>query len=157
MLKAGDKAPYFELKDQDGVLHRLSDYDGKLLVLYFYPKDDTPGCVTEACDIRDNYASFKGLGISVLGVSADTEASHKQFAEKYHLPFPLLSDTTKETIKAYGAWGMKQTPAGEKEGILRTTFFVGIDGTIVRVYENVNPKGHAGELLAGAAEKPAAV
>ncbi|MEK7129041.1 MAG: thioredoxin-dependent thiol peroxidase [Patescibacteria group bacterium] len=160
MLKIGQKAPEFTLPDQDGKLHSLADYKGKRVLLYFYPKDDTPGCTTEACAIRDTFGDFQKMGLVVLGVSGDDVKSHKKFAEKYKLPFPLLADMEKKVLKAYGAWGKKKfmparRSAGggggkEHEGILRTSFLIGEDGKILKVYENVKPPEHAAEVLAGA-------
>ncbi len=141
------QAPSFRLPDQTGAMHSLSDYKGKWVVLYFYPKDDTPGCTKEACSFRDNSVDFKNLGVIVLGVSKDTVASHKKFADKYHLNFPILSDESKEVIQAYHAWGTKKFMGREFEGVKRTTTLIGPDGTIQKVYENVNPLIHAGQIL----------
>lgn len=141
------KAPEFALPDQDDKIHKLSDYRGKWVIVYFYPKDDTPGCTKEACSFRDNVQQLTQKNIVVLGVSADSPASHKKFAEKYHLSFPLLADAEKRTIKTYGAWGKKKFMSKEYDGILRTTFLIDKKGTIQKIYENVKPDQHAQELL----------
>lgn len=139
------KATDFSLPDQEGRLHKLSDYKGQWVVLYFYPKDDTPGCTKEACNFRDRITDIKGA--VVLGVSKDSVTSHKRFAEKYHLNFPILSDESKQVIKAYGAWGVKKFMGKEFEGTLRTTFLIAPDGEIRKEYKNVNPLAHAGEIV----------
>ena len=140
-------APSFQLPDQAGIVHTLSMYKGKWIILYFYPKDDTPGCTKEACNFRDSSAEFKKMGIVILGVSKDSVASHKKFAEKYHLNFPILSDESKEVIKAYNAWGTKKFMGKTFEGVKRTTTVIGPDGMIKKVYENVNPLIHAGQII----------
>ena len=140
-------APPFTLADQTGTMHTLFQYKGKWVILYFYPKDDTPGCTKEACNFRDSSKEFVAAGVIILGVSKDTVLSHKKFAEKYHLNFPILSDETKDVIKAYGAWGMKKFMGKEFEGVKRTTTLIGPDGTIQKVYENVNPITHASQIL----------
>lgn len=137
----------FSLADQNNTIHRLSDYKGKWVILYFYPKDDTPGCTKEACNFRDSFHVLEAKGIVVLGVSKDSVASHKKFAEKYHLNFPILSDESKETIRAYNAWGKKKFLGKEFEGIRRMTYLIDPKGTIVKTYENVNPTIHAKELI----------
>lgn len=136
----------FELPDQNGKMHKLTDYAGKWVVVYFYPKDDTPGCTAEACSFRDKFAVLQKMGAVVLGISKDDEKSHKKFAEKYSLNFPILSDVTKETIKAYGAWGEKKFMGKTFDGALRKTFLIGPTGEIKKVYEKVNPIDHAGEI-----------
>lgn len=141
------KATDFSLPDQDGVLRKLSDYKEKWIVLYFYPKDDTPGCTSEACAFRDRGKVFTEKGMAVIGVSKDSIASHKKFAEKYHLNFPLLSDPEKTTIKQYKAWGEKKFMGRTFEGVLRTTYLIDPQGEIKKVYEKVNPLIHAGEIL----------
>ena len=141
------KAPIFSLPDQTGKVHKLSDYTGKWVVLYFYPKDDTPGCTREACSFRDMSSEYTKRGIVVLGISKDSVASHKKFAEKYHLNFPILSDTTHKTIEAYGAWGTKKFMGREFTGTLRNTYLINPDGEIVKTYLGVNPLIHAGEIL----------
>ncbi len=141
------KAINFELADENGVVHKLEDYRGKWVVLYFYPKDDTPGCTKEACSFRDSLADLKALGIVILGVSKDSVKSHKQFSEKYHLTFPILSDESTETIKAYGAWGVKKFMGHEFEGVLRKTFLINPEGEIAKEYEKVDVTKHANEIL----------
>ena len=143
----GSPAPDFSLSDQDGKIHSLKDYAGKWVVLYFYPKDDTPGCTAEACSFRDSIAEYKQANVAVLGVSADDEASHGKFAEKFHLPFPLLADRKKETVNAYGVWIMKMLYGKQSMGIRRTSFLIDPKGSIAKVYENVKPEGHAAQIL----------
>ena len=147
MLTEGVLAPDFELLDQEEVLHKLSDYRGKKVVLYFYPKDDTPGCTTEACSFRDSFGDFRKNGMVVLGVSKDSASSHAKFQEKYSLPFPLLSDTDAEVIKAYEAWGPKKYMGKEYMGILRVTYVIDEEGKILKAYEKVKPQDHAQEIL----------
>lgn len=147
-LKITQKAPDFKLKDQDGNLRKLSDFRGKWVLVYFYPKDDTPGCTTEACQIRDNFEDFKKLKIVVLGISTDSVESHKKFATKYNLPFLLLSDEKKEVVKKYGVWGTKKFMGKTYQGTLRTSFLINPEGKIVKIYENVKPITHAQEVLA---------
>ena len=139
MLRVGHKAPDFRLPDQNGKTHSLSDYRGKWVLLYFYPKDDTPGCTKEACAIRDNLPKFKSLNLDVLGISTDSIKSHKKFAEKYELPFTLLSDEKKEVLKKYGVLG-------------RTSFLINPKGGIFKIYENVKPDAHAEEVLGDMAD-----
>jgi peroxiredoxin Q/BCP len=141
------KAPQFSLPDQTDTVHDLSDYAGKWLVAYFYPKDDTPGCTTEACSIRDIYRDLESKGVAVVGISKDSVASHAKFAEKYNLNFPLLADTDHAIAEAYGAWGTKKMMGREYDGIIRKTFIINPDGEIVKEYPNVTPKDHADELL----------
>ena len=148
MLTPHDKAPDFSLPDQDGVIHTLADYVGKWVLLYFYPKDDTPGCTKEANAIREVWPDFAKLNATVFGVSADSVKSHKKFVEKYKLPFTLLSDESKDMITAYGVWGRKKFMGKEYDGIFRTSFLIAPDGTIAKVYENVKPEIHASEVLA---------
>lgn len=140
-------APQFSLLDQDGNTHTLNQYSGSWLLLYFYPKDDTPGCTKQACGLRDNMNEFANRGIQVLGVSKDSVASHQKFAQKYHLPFPLLSDLTHETSKAYGAWGFKKFMGRTYEGVFRNSYLVDPKGKIVKTYEKVNPLTHANRIL----------
>jgi len=137
----------FALKDQNGQTHTLNQYKGKWVILYFYPKDDTPGCTKEACNFRDSIAEYQKLGAVILGVSKDSVASHKKFADKYHLNFPLLSDEGIEMIKAYGAWGEKTFMGKTFMGVLRTTYLIDPAGAIKKVYKNVNPLVHAEEIL----------
>ena len=146
-LKVGDKAPDFEAKDQNGHLIRLSDFKGKKVVLYFYPKDNTPGCTAEACNLRDNYQEFLNRGYVVLGVSGDSEKSHQNFIAKYDLPFPLLSDTDKEVIRKYGAWGEKSLYGKIFEGIIRMTFIISEDGLIEEIIGKVKTKDHSRQIF----------
>ena len=147
MLKEGDKAPDFETVDQDGEPVKLSDFKGQKVVLYFYPKDNTPGCTKEACSFRDSFGAFNRLGIKVLGVSLDSEASHKKFIAKYELPFTLLADTDKHVSEAYGVYGEKQFMGRKFMGINRMTFLIDEKGTIVKVFSKVNTGEHADEVL----------
>jgi peroxiredoxin Q/BCP len=139
MLKPHDVAPEFTLPDQDGTLHRLSDSHGQWVLLYFYPKDDTPGCTTEACAIRDQFPQFNNARLKVFGVSTDAVESHKKFAAKYGLPFPLLSDKEKDVVKRYGV----QSLIGTK----RSSFLIDPEGRIAKIYTNVKPPQHASEVL----------
>jgi len=148
MLKAGDKAPAFALPSIEGRTVRLGDLRGKPVVLYFYPKDDTPGCTKEACSFRDAWSEIQETGAVVLGVSPDDAASHEKFRAKYRLPFPLLSDPDHAVADAYGAWGEKSMYGRKYEGILRTTFLIDGTGVVRRVFEKVRPDGHADEVLA---------
>ncbi len=141
------QAPEFTLPDETGRLHSLKDYLGKPLILYFYPKDDTPGCTTEACAFRDNYSAYIKAGVTILGISADSPKSHAKFKEKYGLPFSLLSDEDHKVCELYGTWGPKKMYGRIFPGILRTTFVIGADGKILKVFENVKPAGHAEEVL----------
>lgn len=147
VLSEGMKAPDFNLTDSEGNQHQLSDYEGETIVVYFYPKDDTPGCTKEACSFRDAYQDFREAGVEVIGISPDTEKSHKKFANKYDLPFTLLSDPDHKVSEAYGVWGLKKYMGREYEGIYRTTFVIGPDGEIKRVFENVKPSDHSQEVL----------
>ena len=147
MIHLNKPAPSFELPDQTGKIHKLSDYEGKWVLVYFYPKDDTPGCTKEACGIRDNMSSFKNNNAVVLGISADTVQSHATFAEKYELPFPLLSDKSKEVVKAYDSWGPKKFMGKEFLGIKRNSFLINPLGMVVKIYEGVKPQEHAHEVL----------
>ena len=137
----------FSLPDQNGKIHQLSSYKGRWVLLYFYPKDDTPGCTKEACGFRDSLNDLKKHNVVVLGVSADSVSSHQKFAKKYNLNFSLLSDEKKEVIKAYGAWGKKKFMGKEFEGILRISFLINPEGEIVKRYDKVKPEIHAGEVL----------
>lgn len=143
----GKTAPDFELPDQDGKMHSLSDYRGKWVVIYFYPKDMTPGCTVEACSFRDNQARLKAAGAIVLGVSADSVKRHAKFAQNESLNFPLLADETKAVCKAYGSFGKKKFMGREYEGIMRNTFLIDPQGKIVKVYESVKPATHVSEIL----------
>ena len=146
-LKQGDKAPDFKGKDQNGNIISLNDFKEKKIVLYFYPKDSTPGCTAEACDLRDNYAVLMKKGYNVIGVSADNENSHKKFIEKYNLPFPLIADTDKTIINAYGVWGRKKFMGKEFDGILRTTFIINESGVIEEIITKVETKNHSSQII----------
>jgi thioredoxin-dependent peroxiredoxin len=148
MLKEGDKAPDFTSKDQNGNTVKLSDYKGKRLVLYFYPKDDTPGCTKEACSFRDADDVYSKKGIKVFGVSTDSEKSHQKFISKYQLPFDLLADTDKEIVEKYGVWGEKSMYGKKYMGTIRKTFLIGEDGKIAKIFDKVNVSEHADEVLA---------
>ncbi len=148
MLKEGRKAPAFKLVDQDEQTHALKDYVGKWVLVYIYPKDDTPGCTKEACMIAEVYKDFKRLGVTVFGLSKDTPKSHKKFAEKYNLPFTLLSDETMATIEKYGAFVEKKMYGKPVRGTLRISYLINPDGKIAKVYPTVDPANHALELLA---------
>jgi len=137
----------FSLPDQNNKTHTLSDYRGKWVVVYFYPKDDTPGCTKEACSFRDSFHILQAKGVVILGISKDSVASHKKFADKHELNFPILSDESKETIKAYKSWGEKKFMGKTFEGILRTTYLINPKGEISKVYENVNPLNHAQAII----------
>jgi len=141
------KAKDFSLPDQDGKVHKLSDYRGRWIVLYFYHKDDTPGCTKEACNFRDSFHELQKMDVQILGVSKDSVASHKKFAEKYDLNFPILSDESKETIEKYNVWGVKKFMGHSFEGVLRTSYLIDPKGEIKKVYEKVNPLTHASEII----------
>ena len=147
MLQIGTKAPAFEGTDENGKLVKLSDFAGKRLVLYFYPKDSTPGCTAEACDLRDNYQRFLSLGYEVLGVSKDSLASHQKFIAKYQLPFHLISDPDCTILKAYEAWGVKKMYGKETVGTIRTTYVIDANGVIVDAIGKVDTKNHTAQLL----------
>ena len=149
---AGTKAPSFSLPAEDGRTISLDDLKGKRVVLYFYPKDDTSGCTTEACEFRDSWKAVEQAGAVVLGVSPDTVASHLKFKKKYSLPFPLLADTDHRVAEAYGAWGEKSMYGRKYHGILRTTFIIDERERIAKVFERVKPRGHAAEVLAALGE-----
>jgi peroxiredoxin Q/BCP len=146
-ISAGIPAPDFELLDDTGTPRKLSDYRGRNVVLYFYPKDDTPGCTKEACNFRDDYSAYEQTGVAILGVSPDDVTSHAKFKKKYQLQFPLLADEGHKVCDLYGVWGPKKFMGKEYEGVLRTTFLIDQQGTIVKVYENVRPAEHSTELL----------
>ena len=148
LLQAGAKAPDFNTTDQSGKKVTLKDYRGKRVVLYFYPKDDTPGCTKEACAFRDHFAEFKKLNVEVLGVSVDTEKSHKSFAEKFKLPFTLLADTEKNIVNAYGVWGEKSMYGRKYMGTNRVTYLIDESGRIAAVFPKVKPEEHVAEILA---------
>lgn len=148
MLKENTLAPDFELQDESGVMRKLSDYQGKDLVLYFYPKDDTTGCTTEACNFRDDYSAYEKAGVTIVGVSPDSSASHAKFKAKYQLPFNLLADTEHKVCELYEVWGKKQMYGKEYFGVLRTTYLIDKDGVIRKVFQNVKPAEHSAEILA---------
>ncbi len=148
MPQAGDKAPGFQLPDQDGNSVTLAQHAGKNVVLYFYPKDDTPGCTTEACDFRDQHSALLAAGAVVLGVSADSTERHRKFAAKYSLPFPLLADPEHAALDAYGVWGEKSLYGRKFQGITRATFLIGPDGKVKQAWPKVKVTGHVAEVLA---------
>ena len=146
-LQPGDKAPDFEVNDQDGNPVKLSDYKGKKVALYFYPKDNTPGCTAEACNLRDNYTELQKQGYEILGVSTDSEKSHKKFIEKQELPFKLLADTEKQIHEKYGTWIEKQMYGRKYMGTARYTFIIDEDGKIDKIIDKVKTKEHAAQIL----------
>ena len=146
-LKEGDKAPYFEGLDEKGNIHTLEEYAGKKLILFFYPKDNTPGCTAEACNLRDNYDLLKEKGFALVGVSADSARKHQNFINKFGLPFPLLADTKREILNEYGVWGEKQMFGRKYEGIFRTTFIINEMGTIEKVFTKVDTANHTQQIL----------
>ena len=146
-LKAGDNAPQFKQIDQDGKTHQLKDYNGKKLVVFFYPKASTPGCTAEACSLRDHWETFQKENYAILGVSADTEKRQSNFKNKYELPFPLLADEDKSVINAFGVWGPKKFMGKEYDGIHRTTFVIDEKGIISEVISKVKTKVHAEQIL----------
>lgn len=147
MLKEGDRIPDFTVQDQDGNTVTRKDLEGKKIVLYFYPKDNTPGCTAEACNLRDNFSALKAAGYEVYGVSKDSPASHGKFIGKYSLPFSLLSDPSTEMLQAFGAWGEKKMYGKTTFGTLRKTFLVAPDGTIERIIDKVDTKNHIAQIL----------
>lgn len=147
-VKAGDIAPDFTLMDETGSPQTLTSYRGNYVVLYFYPKDDTPGCTTEACNFRDDYSAYQETGITILGVSPDSTQSHAKFKAKYNLPFPLLADEDHKICDLYGTWGPKKFMGRSYEGVLRTTFLIDPEGKIIKVFEKVKPAEHSKEVLA---------
>ncbi len=155
-IQAGIPAPDFTLPDDTGTPRKLSDFRGKPVVLYFYPKDDTPGCTTEACNFRDDYSQYQQAGIVVLGVSPDSARSHTKFKTKYQLPFTLLADEGHKVCDLYQVWGLKKRMGREYEGVLRTTFLIGPDGNIIKVFEKVKPEGHSAQVLAALKESAGA-
>jgi peroxiredoxin Q/BCP len=146
-LKKGDKAPDFSALDQDGKLHRLADFAGKKLVVFFYPKANTPGCTAEACDLRDNFERFKANNYELLGVSADAQKAQAKFKDKYNFPFPLLADEDKSVIQAFGVWGPKKFLGRVYDGIHRTTFVIDENGIIEDVIAEVKTKAHTAQIL----------
>ena len=147
MIKIGDKMPSFEVVDQDGKTVRSEDLLGKKTIIYFYPKDNTSGCTAEACNLRDNYEAMIAKGYNVIGVSKDSAASHKKFAEKYQLPFTLLADTSTAMIQAFGAWGEKSLYGRKYMGTLRETFIFDENGVLVEIIDKVDTKNHAAQIL----------
>ncbi len=147
LLEVGDKAPAFSAKTQDGEKVSLSDFKGKKVVVYFYPKDDTPGCTKEACSFRDGWSKFRKRGVAVLGVSTDDEKSHRKFADKFSLPFPLLADPDKKIVNDYGVWAEKSMYGRKYMGTLRVTYVIDEKGRIAAVWPKVKPDGHADEIL----------
>lgn len=146
-ISAGIPAPEFELLDDTGTSRKLSDYRGRKVVLYFYPKDDTSGCTKEACNFRDDYSAYERAGVVILGVSPDSVQSHVKFKKKYQLPFPLLADEGHVVCELYDVWGPKKFLGKSYDGVLRTTFLIDENGNIVKVFENVRPAEHSAELL----------
>jgi thioredoxin-dependent peroxiredoxin len=147
LLQAGQKAPEFTTKDQDGNEVALRNYIGRKVVLYFYPKDDTPGCTKEACAFRDNFPNFNKIDAAVLGVSVDGQKAHRKFADKYELPFTLLVDDEKKIVEAYGVWGLKKFMGKEYMGTNRVTYLIDEQGAIEKVWPKVKPETHAAEVL----------
>ena len=147
MLAEKTKAPDFKLLDEEGIAHQLSDYKGSPLVLYFYPKDNTPGCTTEACNFRDDYSLYEKAKVTILGISADSVKSHKKFKEKYNLPFTLLADTDHQVCETYGVWAEKQMMGKKYMGILRTTYLIDKEGNIAKIFEGVKPSEHSQEVI----------
>ena len=146
-IKKGDKAPDFSGFDQDNVFHQLADYKGKKLVVFFYPKANTPGCTAEACDLRDNFEIFKQQNFALLGVSADSQKAQAKFRDKYNFPFPLLADEDKSIIEAFGVWGSKKFMGRTYDGIHRTTFVIDENGIVEEVITDVKTKKHASQIL----------
>lgn len=147
MLKIGDRMPDFQVADQDGNIVSSTDLKGKKTIIYFYPKDNTSGCTAEACNLRDNYASLMAEGYNVIGVSKDSSASHRRFADKHELPFTLLADTSTEMLQAFGAWGEKKMYGKTVMGTIRRTFIFNEDGILERIIEKVDTKNHASQIL----------
>ena len=146
-LQVGEKVPDFSVSDDKGNFHQLSDYKGQKLVVFFYPKANTPGCTAEACDLRDHYKELQDAGYALLGVSADSEKKQHNFSEKYNFPFPLLADEDKQVINAFGVWGPKKFMGREYDGIHRMTFIIDENGVVERVIEKVKTKAHAAQIL----------
>lgn len=146
-LKKGDNAPHFSALDQDGKTHQLADYRGKKLVVFFYPKANTPGCTAEACDLRDNFNRFQDNNYSILGVSADSQKAQAKFRDKFAFPFPLLADDDKSVIMSFGVWGPKKFMGKDYDGIHRTTFIIDENGIIIEVISDVKTKDHSNQIL----------
>jgi peroxiredoxin Q/BCP len=155
ILAEGKKAPAFALPDANGKIVKLSDFAGKRLVLYFYPKDDTPGCTIEACGFRDSLPKFEGLGVPIIGISPDDGKSHTKFTSKYKLNFTLLADVGAVAAQKFGVWGRKKFLGKEYDGISRTTFIIGKDGKVEKIFENVQPLGHEKAVLEWLSSNPA--
>ena len=147
-LQVGDKAPAIMAMDQNGKMISLDDYKGSKVILYFYPKDDTPGCTAEACNLRDNHEGLLAKGFKIIGVSADSAKSHQKFAGKYNLPFPLIPDTDKQILNDYGVWGKKKFLGKEYDGIHRMTFIISEEGIILKIFDKVQTKEHSDQILA---------
>ena len=148
-ITTGIAAPEFSLTDETGAVRSLSEFRGHPVVLYFYPKDDTPGCTTEACNFRDDYSDYSKAGVTILGVSPDSSSSHAKFKAKYGLPYTLLADTEHKVCVLYNVWGLKKNYGREYMGVFRTTYLIDEQGKIVHVFENVKPAGHSAEILEG--------
>ena len=146
-ISSGIQAPDFSLPDETGTVRSLVDYRGQPVVLYFYPKDDTPGCTTEACNFRDDYSQYSQAGVVILGISPDSPKSHAKFKAKYHLPFTLLADEDHKVCELYQVWGLKKMMGREYNGVFRTTFLIGVDGKVIHVFEKVKPAEHSTEIL----------
>ena len=146
-IEKGIISPEFTLPDESGKMQSLSDFRGKNVLLYFYPKDDTPGCTKEACNFRDDYSKYKQAGVVILGISPDTIQKHTKFIDKYQLPFTLLADSDHKVCELYGVWGRKKYMGREYDGVFRTTFLINKVGVISNVFENVKPDGHSAEVL----------
>jgi thioredoxin-dependent peroxiredoxin len=146
-LNIGDEAPDFAVRDQDGIVHKLADYRGRKLVIYFYPKDDTPGCTAQACNLRDNYYDLRQKGYEIIGVSVDDEKSHQKFINKYELPFTLLSDTDKKMVEDYGVWQEKSMYGRKYMGTMRYTYIIDENGIIQDIITKVDTKEHAAQLV----------
>lgn len=147
-ITAGLPAPDFSAPDETGALRSLAEFRGKYVVLYFYPKDDTPGCTTEACNFRDDYSDYEKAGVVILGVSPDSPKSHAKFKQKFQLPFSLIADEDHAICEAYGVWGQKKFMGRQYMGVLRTTFLIDPEGKIIKVFEDVKPADHSAEVLA---------
>ena len=147
-ISSGLQAPDFSLPDETGTVRKLSEYRGRPVILYFYPKDDTPGCTTEACNFRDDYSHYTKAGVTILGVSPDTPKSHAKFKAKYGLPFTLLADAEHKICELYQVWGLKKALGREYYGVFRTTYLIDETGKIMHVYKNVKPAEHSKEILA---------
>ncbi len=148
LLEVGQKGPNFTLPDENGQAHQLSDYQGKYVLLYFYPRDNTPGCTTEACNFRDDYSHYKNANVTILGVSPDSPETHTKFINKFDLPFTLLADEDHRVCELYGTWGPKKSFGKVYDGIHRTTYLIDPEGSIKEVYKKVSPAKHSAEVLA---------